>query len=84
MILTTTPKVADLPHFSKSWAAARVARRLCLRYTAPIAGRRVAGHLEHHAASTHPQWAFRWVYWNVVLAEIERRCGYRFPVRRSA
>lgn len=80
MSQTTAPKVAPTRHASKYWEVARVARRLRLRYTAPIAGRLVAAHLDRLRGSYHPEWAFWWVYWLAVLTEIERHCGYRFPV----
>lgn len=80
----TTSKVPQGPRFSNAWAAARVARRLIERYSAGIAGRIVTRHLERSRGSTHPQWAFRWVYWTTVLTEIERRSSYRFPAPQRA
>jgi hypothetical protein len=83
MSTTTASKIPTGPRFSNHWAAARVARRLVNRYTAPIAGRLVAAHLVKKQGSRHPEWAFRWVYWLTVLREVEKRCGYTFPVPES-
>lgn len=69
---------------SEDWLPAAIARRLIHVYTAPIAGRFVSARLHRTQASSHPEWAFRWIYWLTVLQEIERRCGYRFSVPRTA
>ena len=83
MSTTTAPKIPTGPRFSNHWAAARVSRRLIQTYTAPIAGRLVAAHLVKTQGSSHPAWAFRWIYWLTVLREIEKRCGYTFAVPES-
>lgn len=83
MSTTTATKVASAPRFSNHWSAARVSRRLIQTYTAKIAGRLVAAHLHRKQGSRHPEWAFRWIYWLTVLQQIEKRCGYTFPVPES-